>query len=220
MQAEQEQTELNEIFFGEQPSSNADQFHYQRMLKSNPSGNIPANASTIINPQLESYSYATVGLRFFAYLIDVGLLWFLAIIITNLLLPLEWNNFINIDTLSETELTEFQNQFSIFTSLLFLFKAIISIPYFGVLESRQRGQTLGMLFCRIRVIDYRFNRPLNTQQALMVALMKSMELILLFDVIAGKTITNIPWDANATPALIKNTIRLSQRIANVAVIHI
>ena len=71
----------------------------------------------------------------------------------------------------------------------------------------------------ITLIDYQSNRRPSKQQVLLFILPKTMEIILIMDFIMRRSIQRMPANPFIIPELNKNLIRISQRIAHIAIIR-
>jgi uncharacterized RDD family membrane protein YckC len=219
-EATQEQEELNEILLGDRTTRTEDTFYYQRVLQQQDQR--PTQTRTPLPPILPSneYHYASITSRIFAYLTDQILLLLLTILLTNLIQTFPLANNADYSTYSETDVMELTEALSMYISLILIIKTLLGMIYFYLLESSARGQTIGMYLMRIRILDYRLNRTPSKQQVLVGVLSKAMELILLMDIILGRSTRNTPAGNGQTidPELYKNQIRLSQRLARMIVV--
>jgi uncharacterized RDD family membrane protein YckC/ribosomal protein S27AE len=219
-EALQEQQFLNERIFGTQNEPNNEDFYFQRVLRESTAVPIVRNENTPIIPMsIPNYRYASTFSRIIAYLIDDILIFLLSAFLAQLIEPVQWTTTSSNSTVSTSEISSMTQTLSIYLSLLVLIKTVIAIGYFTIFETSRNGQTIGMFFLRIKIIDYRFNRPPTQRQVLIIALSKALELILILDILAFRFNRNVQRDPNIPIDLIKNEIRLSQHLAQVAIIY-
>jgi uncharacterized RDD family membrane protein YckC len=168
----------------------------------------------------ENIKFASLFRRMCAYFVDSMLLFLIAfLLLYSFIKPPAFPWQTNIMQLTPTELMNYHLNWDIYLTLLLILKFFLALGYFFILESRNLGQTIGKMIMGIRLYNINHEALPSRQEVFIHALGKAFEMGLLIEIIIPRITPSVPLLNQENSPIIKNMIRMSQRLTNIVVIQ-